>query len=335
MRISRYLFLTFLTITVTAAYCQRFQNLLAHEVRVDSVVPTVTRSFPLYGNWRDSVYTAQILYPEYIEMPERDVKRYLEIIKKQKEQGLSTDPSEPSTAPVFSSNGVPTPSVQPPIPPIQQHLVYSRKQPHLLCSFTPIVFKDGKYQYLASFLMTVTAKASQAPAQPLSTRAGEQEERYAAHSVLSEGRWAKIRVPETGICELTADVIRKAGFTDLSKVHLYGYGGNLVPETLTPEYLIEFDDLKPVETAIVNGKRLFYAKGPVEYVGTTRIRNPYSNYGYYFITQGTEPQDTISPEALTKKWQEDKVRFYSLHEKDNYAWMNGAVGFIIMRKISR
>ena len=333
MRIARYLFLIFLTITVTAAYCQRFQNLQAYEVRVDSVVPTVTRSFPLHGNWRDSVYTAQILYPEYIEMPEGDVKRYLEIIKKQREQDLpipsvqqTTATVQLPTAPAFSSNGVPTPlkaSVQPSLPPIHQHLVYSQKQPHLLCSFTPIVFKDGKYHYLASFLMKVTAKEKHTAAQPLSTRAEEQVERYAAHSILSEGRWAKIRVSETGICELTADVIRKAGFTDLSKVHLYGYGGNLVPETLTPEYLMEFDDLKPVETAIVNGKRLFYAKGPVEYAGITRIRNPYSNYGYYFITQATEPQDTISPEALTRKWKEDNVRYYTLYEKDNYAWMNG------------
>ena len=92
MRIARYLFLIFLTITVTAAYCQRFQDLQAYEVRVDSVVPTVTRSFPLHGNWRDSVYTAQILYPEYIEMPEGDVKRYLEIIKKQRESKTSQSP---------------------------------------------------------------------------------------------------------------------------------------------------------------------------------------------------------------------------------------------------
>lgn len=35
---------------------------------------------------------------------------------------------------------------------------------------------------------------------------------YADHSVLASGKWAKIRVSETGIHQLTADVVRRAGF---------------------------------------------------------------------------------------------------------------------------
>ena len=40
----------------------------------------------------------------------------------------------------------------------------------------------------------------------------------------------KIRVPANGIYNLTADVVRRAGFSDLSKVRIYGYGGHLQNE---------------------------------------------------------------------------------------------------------
>lgn len=80
---------------------------------------------------------------------------------------------------------------------------------------------------------------------------------YANHSVLSSGKWAKIRVPANGIYNLTTDVIRRAGFSDLSKVRIYGYGGNLQDERISSAYLKEFDDLKEVPSCFVGGKRLF------------------------------------------------------------------------------
>lgn len=55
---------------------------------------------------------------------------------------------------------------------------------------------------------------------------------YASHSVLASGRWAKIRVSETGFHQLTEQVVRQAGFSDISKVKIYGYGGNLQNEAL-------------------------------------------------------------------------------------------------------
>ena len=111
---------------------------------------------------------------------------------------------------------------------------------------------------------------------------------YASTSVLNSGKWAKIRVPSTGIFRLTANVIRQAGFSDINKVRIYGYGGNLVPEALTQQWLSDHDDLPEVPTATINGEKYFYAYGPVswsEKMSTERTRNPYSDYGYYFITE--------------------------------------------------
>ena len=67
--------------------------------------------------------------------------------------------------------------------------------------------------------------------------AAKAEGRYAEHSVLREGNWAKIRVSESGFYQLSDALIKKAGFSDLSRIRIYGYGGALQPEKLTGDYL--------------------------------------------------------------------------------------------------
>ena len=72
--------------------------------------------------------------------------------------------------------------------------------------------------------------------------------RYAEHSVLREGNWAKISVAKSGFYELSEALIKKAGFTDASRVKIYGYGGALQPEKLTSDYLSTTDDLHEIPT---------------------------------------------------------------------------------------
>ncbi len=96
------------------------------------------------------------------------------------------------------------------------------------------------------------------------------------------------RVSETGFHQLTEQVVRQAGFSDISKVKIYGYGGNIQNEALLASELQATDDLQEVPQCIVGGKHYFYAEGPVSWKSETalqRVRNPYSDYGYYFITQ--------------------------------------------------
>lgn len=301
MKALRYIILALAAIVAQVAMAQRFYNLTADDVEIDSVLPSVSHNMPLEGYYSDSLYTAEILYPEFIDMTQADIAAYRRICNEQ----------------------------PPALPAVEQHVVHSRKKASMLFSITPIVFREGKYRFLVSFMLKVTPKAKERAERrgQRVMRAGTlNAERYVRNSLLAEGQWAKIRVPKTGFYELTADVIRRAGFTDISKVHIYGYGGNLVPEVLTDEYLREHDDLVPVESAIVDGRRLFYAKGPVSWERKNmqgRTRNPYSEYGYYFITQRDEPQDTVSKESLEQKWIESYERFYALHEVDNYAWMQG------------
>ena len=151
-------------------------------------------------------------------------------------------------------------------------------------------------------------------------------ERYVQHSVLQSGKWAKIRISGSGIYQLSAALIRKCGFSDITKVKVYGYGGALQPESLTGEYLKATDDLKEVPVCVVGDKRLFYAVGPVTWesaTSTDRIRNNYSSYGYYFLTESDEEPKSLSQEEFKTTYYPLADDYHSLYEVDDYAWFHG------------
>ena len=150
--------------------------------------------------------------------------------------------------------------------------------------------------------------------------------RYAEHSVLREGNWAKISVAESGFYELTDALIKKAGFSDASRVKIYGYGGALQPECLTGDYLTATDDLKELPTCTMNGKRVFYGVGPVNWnnkESLARTRNPYADYGYYFLTESDGEPLTTDSATLVGQLYPANHDYHQLYEVDNYAWYHG------------
>lgn len=143
---------------------------------------------------------------------------------------------------------------------------------------------------------------------------------YAEKSVLSENRWVKVSVSETGIHLLTAADLRKWGFSDPSKVRVYGYGGKRLSDVLSLETYT--DDLPQVQTVTNSNGVYFYAVGPVTWnsIYTTQFRqssNPFSTLGYYYLTDADVPEVSMTrtgtPGAAnpTTKFTE---RIY--HEKD-------------------
>lgn len=304
MKVARYILVLLLVLTAEAVGAQRFFNLTAEDVNVDSILPKVSHGMPLPSDYEDSVYVCEILYPEFLDMSQKDIDSYMRLAGQ----------------------------VPPSLPEVTQTVTVSRKQPGMLFSLTPVVFREGKYRFLVSFMLKVEAfpknlsAKTQGAGQQRSATGDTSAERYAEHSVLREGTWAKIAVPSTGFHQLTDDVVRKAGFTDINKVRIYGYGGNLVPETLSPDYLKATDDLREVPSCIVNGKRLFYAKGPVSWGSSSanvRTRNPYSTKGYYFITQSEGEPLIVSDAQLLEANYPAADDYHSLYEVDDYAWYEG------------
>lgn len=280
---------------LSAEAFQRFFNLTAEEVKVDTLLPRFTYTIPLGDAYADSTYIVAIKYPEFIDMNADDVDRYMSI----------------------------TADTPPAMPVVTSTVVVERKKGFLVVSFTPIVYSKGKYRKLVSFMLDVQAEGSLKTSRASSSTVSS---RYADHSVLASGSWAKIRVPETGIYQLTESVIKSAGFSDLSKVHIYGYGGALQNETLEADELAALDDLSEVATCTVAGRRLFFAQGPVSWTSattTSRTRNPYSDYGYYFITEDDTTPLTVDSATFVASIYPSTGDYHTLHEIDDYAWFEG------------
>ena len=156
--------------------------------------------------------------------------------------------------------------------------------------------------------------------------------RYASHSVLAQGKWVKIRIPETGVYQVTDSLAQAAGFTDAQHVSVWGYGGALQPELLTDSYLRNTDDLKPVTTYYTDGRRLFHGVGPVNWnaIGTkARERNFYSNHGYYFLTEtdgdnmDEQPKEAADSTEFAAMFYPSANDYHALHEVDEFAWYAG------------
>lgn len=151
----------------------------------------------------------------------------------------------------------------------------------------------------------------------LSVKAGE---RYTDNSVLSKGNWVKIQIEQDGIYKLTYSELKKMGFDDPSKVAVYGYGGWPLEEDFTKPYV---DDLPAVPVLRKDDYILFYGRGTTKWEAQirnenfTHTNNPYSVYGYYFLTDGVEVK--VPEQIKYDKTTSERIETfddYLLHEKE-------------------
>lgn len=154
-------------------------------------------------------------------------------------------------------------------------------------------------------------------------------ERYASNSVLSKGKWIKIKVGETGIYKITYDDLTNFGISDPKNVQIYGYGGSILDEKFSNPYI---DDLPQVSVWMSKNRAsfakgdylLFYGKGSIKWSYNSQkkefeqTQNPYSSDSYYFITEAAEgpllmetQQSTLLGGTLVTTFDD-----YFLHEKE-------------------
>lgn len=155
----------------------------------------------------------------------------------------------------------------------------------------------------------------------LLTSAWADSSRYASESVLNSGKWVKIQVAEDGIYKLTAADLKKMGFSNLDKVAVYGYGGWPLDEDFSTTYI---DDVPEVAVWRSADYLLFYGKGPRkwEYSFSDKsfihTNNPYSNYGYYFVSEKETTGRTMEKAASAAGATLQVTTFddYVLHEEE-------------------
>ena len=154
---------------------------------------------------------------------------------------------------------------------------------------------------------------------------------YSSESVLKDGHWVKISVTETGMHLIPASDLKAWGFSDPSKVHVYGYGGERLPDVLNSSYI---DDL-PIVSSVNNSQGIyFYAKGPVTWNRNTTPHshslNPYSTAGYYFLCDKAVDTKEIPSYGTASADDDCATSFYDAvyYEKDQYS--PGATGHLLL-----
>ena len=161
---------------------------------------------------------------------------------------------------------------------------------------------------------------------PLTLWAGKHT--YADKSVLSEGTVIKISVKTTGIHAITYSELKEWGLQP-DKVRVLGYGGNRLSENFS---LHKWDDLPSVAFYMHKGADgvfnqgdyiLFYAQGSVGWQYAEgkwhHTRNPYSDYGYYFLSDSAGEQRFITTSEALNDEQAYNVNWftdYQLHEQE-------------------
>lgn len=136
-------------------------------------------------------------------------------------------------------------------------------------------------------------------------------------SVLNEGNWYKFAVDTTGVFRIDRNLLQQIGVStqnlDPRKIHIYGNGGNLLPEVNAD---FRYEDLQENSIYIegeadgsfdANDFILFYAQGPHDWevdttTGIARHRqNIYSDKGFYFITVNNSDGKRIQPAAAVSQ----------------------------------
>jgi hypothetical protein len=159
---------------------------------------------------------------------------------------------------------------------------------------------------------------------------------HAGISVLSSGKWFKIKILKDGIYKLTYEDLKSMGFTDPSAVRIFGNGGTMLPMMNSePRY----DDLAENSIYLYNGSDgtfgagdyiLFYGHGPVKWKLNTlsgmfeHSMNLYSDAAYYFITADAGEGKKVTtaediqgvPNATTTTFND-----YDFHEKNKYNFL--------------
>ena len=291
------LFLSFILLTIVGLplrAADEFTTLDWHALRIDSVLPVYTETVPLESDYRRWDYVVQVLYPEWGTLTAEETKAV-----------------QRHDAQIYEQLD------------IRSWVTVSRKAGMLDIAFVPLVRRGREYRKLLSGKVVITPVAKKGAARVRQRTPAA--ERYTRESRLSRGTWVKISVTQDGIYSLTADALRRMGFSNPSKVHLYGRGGHVLSEVSDPDN--EVDDLQEVPLYKRQNDWLFWADGVTYWDGDTRVINPYSTVGCYFLTE--EEGDNAAAAEPLFVWDENlsspltTATAHRLYEKDEYAYFHG------------
>ena len=288
---------------VSASAQSEFTRLNWQELCVDSLLPVYSEVVPLETDYRCYDYDVRLRYPEWGELNAAErclAERYSEQI---------TD-----TLCVRSTLGI------------------SRGAGFIDITFVPIVRQGLTFRKLLSAKIEIVAKPkAERHAQRIRKAAGTRAtsdnlaNRYAASSVLANGRWAKISIKDDGLYRITKSQLRSLGFSNPDNVCIYGYGGHRQAEAINADS--DWDDLEPVAVQAAGDAYVFYANGLMTWRNGFHAINHYARDAYYFVCEGQEPtaiaERDFSSSAAAALAETSTFTAYATLDPQEYAWYQG------------
>ena len=290
-RLLTILMLALLTPSILAQQELTFTSLDWDEMQIDSVLPVYTEVVPLETDYRTHTYTVSLLYPEYAVLNGKEAQ-----VAERFDSLLS------ETIDIETFVGI------------------ERGKGLLDISFIPIRRQGMRYEKLISAQIVINANRSERLNARNAKAAGES--RYAANSKLASGKWVKVSITADGLYQFSRSTLKKMGFSNPDNVHLYGYGGHLLPELIREG--THHDDM--VEVPLFYNSQtdswIFWGNGLVYWTEDTRISNTFARYACYFLTEEDAPSkmETLGYDPNLPRSTEGTTRAHTLYEKDEYAW---------------
>lgn len=154
---------------------------------------------------------------------------------------------------------------------------------------------------------------------------------YASNSVLSIGKWIKIKISKDGVYKITYDELIIMGFETPENIHIYGNGGEMLSEM---NNVFRNDDIVDNPIFIEKGNDnifnsgdylLFYGKGSVKwFYDDVQHRfihslHKFSEASYYFITSNNTACNeiySIDNISLTSNKTVNTFNDYQFYEKE-------------------
>ena len=255
--------------------------------------------------------TIQYLYFKNADYPDLNtlIPNYYELIKIEINTGFEVELQE-TTYEAFSDEELKNIKYLNRIPAqikVDAKVMYIRKVPWLQITFVPLRRNpvNNNLERLVRFSFRITPKPEQ---KGLSI--AKAVDNYPQHSVLSSGKWFKIKLTSDRIYKLTYDDLVAIGISNPAEVRIFGNGGGMLPVSNSVPQL---NDL--MENAIWFEKGddgtfnkgdyiLFFGKGPnplkydAERNWFYQEINLYSEYSYYFLTSDLGKGKTVIEESL-------------------------------------
>lgn len=153
---------------------------------------------------------------------------------------------------------------------------------------------------------------------------------YSANSVLANGKWVKIKITQPGMQFISNAKLKEWGFSDPSKVNVYGYGGQRIALELSAT--LQPDDLPMQPVVRTDNGLCFYGVGTIKWTpsGSNTLdyihsQNIYSTDSYYFLSDVDIEEKTIDRVATPIANDAQDLTVFTeriLHEKELVAPAN-------------